>query len=483
MSSEKVAPRQTISMVTLRTPPSENEDASSAQEAQLHEIELVQQLHYQLECLPPTDTGKHAYLFLLACFILEALVWGYPFCFGIFSDYYARTEPFKGSSAIANIGTCCSGLMYLCGFPALILNRMFPLWARYSPLVGLFIVCAALAVSAYATNVTQLIITQGVFYGLGGAIAYMPCIMYIDEWFVKRKGLAYGIMWSGTGLAGVLLPLIIEKLLVSYGYRTTMIIWAVVLFGITAPLAWYIKPRIPPMPVRRLKAFNLRFCLSRRFIMYQVSNMIESIGFYIPGIYVPIFAADFLGASEWSSALCILIFNTSSVVGCIAIGWLIDQFHVTTCVMISTIGATLGTFLLWGCAFDMPMVYIYCVSYGLSAGSFTTTWTGVMREVSGKDMLSTPSTASSGPESPMSGFAGPYPGATDPVMVYVLLAAGRGIGNVLSGPMSQAMYHAMPWKGEASFGYGSGYGSLIVFTGITALGSGICFLGRRVGWC
>lgn len=76
MTSEKMAPRQTISMVTLRTTASENEDASSAQERQLDEIELVQQLHYQLECLPPVDTGKHAYLFLLACFILEALVWG-----------------------------------------------------------------------------------------------------------------------------------------------------------------------------------------------------------------------------------------------------------------------------------------------------------------------------------------------------------------------------------------------------------------------
>ena len=26
--------------------------------------------------LPPVDTGKDAWLFLLACFVLEALVWG-----------------------------------------------------------------------------------------------------------------------------------------------------------------------------------------------------------------------------------------------------------------------------------------------------------------------------------------------------------------------------------------------------------------------
>lgn len=447
---------------------------------------------------------------------------GYSFCFGILSDYYSRTEPFKESSAIANIGTCCSGIMYLGSFPALVLNRMFPRWARFSPLLGLFILCAALCMSAWATNVPVLIITQGVFYGVGGAIAYTPCTMYIDvcpppppklphppvqsiqntwpwalglssnthqEWFVKRKGLAYGIMWSGTSLAGVVLPLVLERLLESYGYQFTVIIWAVVLFSITAPLAWYIKPRVPALPVCSIRGFDLRFSLSRRFVLYQLSNTIEAVGFYVPGIYVPIFAGDILGASEFASSLCILILNTSAVFGCIGIGWLIDRFHVTTCVMVSTIGATLGTFLLWGCAADLPMLYVYCVSYGLSAGSFSTTWTGVMREVSGKDKLSAPSTSSSDADSPLplplsrSASDELYPERVDPVMVFVLLAAGRGVGNVIAGPMSQAMYRAMSWKGEATLAYGSGFGGLIVLTGVTALGSGICFLGRRAGWC
>lgn len=240
-----MAPRSTISMASLRTRTSENESTCSARQGPQNEFGLAEELHHRLSCLPPVDSGKHAYLFLSACFVLSALVWsesfylslqirsitdllllvfssGYSFCFGILSDYYARTPPFKGSSAIANIGTCGSGLMYLGGFPALILNRMYPRWARYSPLIGLLILCGGLCVSAWATTVTQLIITQGVVYGFGGAIAYTPCTMYIDEWFVKRKGLAYGIMWSGTSLAGVILPLLLERLLVSYGYQTSM---------------------------------------------------------------------------------------------------------------------------------------------------------------------------------------------------------------------------------------------------------------------
>jgi len=30
------------------------------------------------------------------------------------------------------------------------------------------------------------------------------CRLYLDGWFVKRKGLAYGIMWAGTGIYCIL---------------------------------------------------------------------------------------------------------------------------------------------------------------------------------------------------------------------------------------------------------------------------------------
>lgn len=32
--------------------------------------------------LPPADEGKDAWLFLAACFVIEALVWGFPFSYG-----------------------------------------------------------------------------------------------------------------------------------------------------------------------------------------------------------------------------------------------------------------------------------------------------------------------------------------------------------------------------------------------------------------
>ncbi|KAI3393621.1 hypothetical protein diail_3885 [Diaporthe ilicicola] len=119
---------------------------------------------------------------------------GFPFSFGIFQKYYSSHEPFMGSGNIAIIGTCMSGIMYQSRLPALILNRMYPRMGRWLPMAGLLTMRLSLALSSFATTVTQLIATQGVLNAVGGPIGYLPCILYMDEWFVKRKGLAYGIM-------------------------------------------------------------------------------------------------------------------------------------------------------------------------------------------------------------------------------------------------------------------------------------------------
>lgn len=70
----------------------------------------------------------------------------------------------------------------------------------------------------------------------------------------------------------------------------------------------------------------------------------------------------------------------------------------------------------------------------------------------------------------------------NPSIVFACLAAGRGVGNVAPGPLSEALIKGIPWRGGADFAYGSGYGTLIVFTGITALLGGSSILGKKLGW-
>lgn len=69
---------------------------------------------------------------------------------------------------------------------------------------------------------------------------------------------------------------------------------------------------------------------------------------------------------------------------------------------------------------------------------------------------------------------------TDSMMVFAVLAAGRGVGNVACGPVSEALARAGEVGGAGL--YASGYGPLVLFTGISAALGGVSWFGRALGW-
>ena len=70
-----------------------------------------------------------------------------------------------------------------------------PWTQRWLSTIGLVIMCLSLAAASYVTNITQLALTQGVMYGIGGCLAFTPAIIFTNEWFVKRRGFAFGLVW------------------------------------------------------------------------------------------------------------------------------------------------------------------------------------------------------------------------------------------------------------------------------------------------
>lgn len=72
------------------------------------------------------------------------------------------------------------------------LVKRFPNRRRLITSLGLLILSLSLVASSFAVTIWQLILTQGLLYATGGCMLYMPTLMLIDEWFVRRKGLALG---------------------------------------------------------------------------------------------------------------------------------------------------------------------------------------------------------------------------------------------------------------------------------------------------
>ena len=200
-----------------------------------------------LQSLPPVDRGKQAWLTLAACFFLEATVWGYAepplqiSCYvatylsvfrfiqsyGVIQDYYLQHEPFKThSEGIAAVSTTAMAIM-LMGSPFISLGlQLFPNTRRVGGCVGLAFMFSGLMIASSTDSPLVVLWTQGVMYGIGALLVYFPAMFLIDEWFVERKGLAFGISWAGTGVGGVYTPFLLQWLLNVHGRRTTLRVFA-----------------------------------------------------------------------------------------------------------------------------------------------------------------------------------------------------------------------------------------------------------------
>lgn len=65
-----------------------------------------------ISALPPVDGGWRAWSMLAAAFMVETLLWGFPFSFGVLQAYYRTHLPISGNTnGLSAVATTCTGLM------------------------------------------------------------------------------------------------------------------------------------------------------------------------------------------------------------------------------------------------------------------------------------------------------------------------------------------------------------------------------------
>ncbi|PIL35155.1 MFS general substrate transporter [Ganoderma sinense ZZ0214-1] len=320
--------------------------------------------------LPPVDRGVKAWTFCAAGFVLEMMIWGFGFSYGIFQDYYTSHPPFDSASgvAIAAVGTISLAIQYGESCLLLLFMRKYPDFLRTSMWFGLALYFASLFASSFATQVWQLILLQGVGVGIGGGIVYMPVVKLLPEWFSERRGLASGIIFSGTGVGGFVFPLILNALLNKVGLRWTLRIWAIstTLFSAVAMLGMRSRFPVPKFSAdqRRPKMIpsRLDFLHTPLFWSFACTTLVQGLAQFPVALYIATFTR---GLSDQLTATVVLsLFNSSSVVGQVIIGHLTDRISYPSIMVFSAVGSALAAFFLWGFADAAIYLYFFAVVFG-----------------------------------------------------------------------------------------------------------------------
>lgn len=412
--------------------------------------------------LPPVDGGRGAWTFLFGIWLLEASIWAFALSFGVFQEYYSKHELFRDSSLIPTIGAVATGVTYL-GMP--LTNPIAMRWPQHRRkmvVVGSSMCMVGLVGASFAREAWQLLVFQGFLFAFGWVVCYTPFLFMLNEWFVERRGLAYGILFSASGLSGLFIPLGVSASLNRFGFRNTLRGYTMLAMIVSGPGLFLMRPRL--VPNDRTASFGqakrsdvstlLKYCNNIHLPLFATAVFLQGLAFLLPNIFITSFARD-LGLSSTSSSGLLALISLAQVLGQLWQGWISDRINVYIPASISTVVPGLAAVLLWGPATGMEYLAPFALIWGFFSASYTVLYTRMCTTIIDAAVI----------EDPGEGLF---------MLLYACLSFLRGISNILEGPLSGWLI-----GDEADsdrFGLGR-YSWIVWFTAIFMLASSLMGLG------
>jgi hypothetical protein len=173
--------------------------------------------------------------------LLFFVAWGPALSYGSFESYYrAEVLPDYSASSLAWIGALSTLLLVSSGaFAGPLFDRGY---LRTVLICGCLLVAFSLEMLSLCTEYYQIMLAQGIGYGLGSGLIYVPALAFVTASFPpKTRAYAVGVLTTGAGVAGVLYPIMFIRLIPEIGFGWTMRLWGfltLVLAVIGMVLVW-----------------------------------------------------------------------------------------------------------------------------------------------------------------------------------------------------------------------------------------------------
>nr|AKN21511.1 slc16a-16 [Schmidtea mediterranea] len=343
----------------------------------------------------PPD-GGWGWVVVFAALVSSALFDGVTYSYGVltteFIDHFDVSRTTIGLMGSLLIGmTLCPGPIvgYLCkkyGY-------------RFVMILGGSISSISFMAPFFYAELWFLFLTSSLLTGIGFGMIYLTCVVIVNNYFEKRRGLAVGIAVCGSGLGTFIFGPLIQFLIELYGWRGAMLIAGGILFNLIP--CGLLFQKLPTHTLNEASNLNkkkensikntiklvLKLFSNPIFILYGLSNFFSCVGFNAPFIYVkdraitagiPAIKASFL-----LSSMGIGNFFGRIAFGFIATRELFNGFHLYNASLIIC-GATL--ICSWGVTSYASMI-VYTLIFGVMAGSYVTMTSIVLVELFGLNDL------------------------------------------------------------------------------------------------
>ena len=331
---------------------------------------------------PPRTSHVYPVVRLFASLLLMAVAG---------SSMYAAVLVLEPATVEFGIGRGAGSMPYtlfMLGFATggVVMGRLADRFGIVAPaLLASLCLPAGLLFAAEATELWHFSVSLGLLCGLFGMSAtFAPVASDISHWFTARRGLAVGIVISGTYVSGAIWPPVLQHFIDTYGWRTTYQGLGHLTLLMMLPLALVLYR---PATVdheddhapgrgggrRRSLGFSSRSLQG----LLCVAGVGCCAAMAMPQVHIVPLVID-LGFDAVHGARMLALMLGFGVVSRLVSGWLSDRIGGLKALVV---GSALQGLVIVGFLFadGLTALYVLAIAFGLSQGGIVPSYTIIIR--------------------------------------------------------------------------------------------------------
>ncbi|KAL3298833.1 monocarboxylate transporter [Colletotrichum asianum] len=324
----------------------------------------------QAEDSPPN--GGYGWACTVAAAVVNDHSWGFNSAYAVFLAYYLEHDIFPGSSPLEYAFITSLSLTCLLLISPVATKCVQRYGIRPTMFCGVVLETASLLLASLSSEIWHLFLTQGVLFGIGVGLLFIPTAAVVPQWFTTKRSLAAGISLSGAGLGGGVYALAAGAMIRSLGLQWTFRTWGIIGFCVNTTCTILIRDRKKATDSKQ-STFELALFKKAEYLL-----LLGFGGFTILASY-----ATEIGLPASDGALISALFDFAQAFGRPLIGYFSDSFGRMNMAASTTLLGGLLSSTVWVNAKSFGLLVFFAVSEGLVAGNFWATIAPLMAEVLG----------------------------------------------------------------------------------------------------
>jgi len=275
----------------------------------------------------------YGWVVVIASFLMTFMFFSIQYNFGVFSK--PLLDKFGWTRALTS--GAFSLYMIVHGLSAILMGTLSD---RYGPRITFgvsgFLGGLGMVLCSQIVDLWQFYAFFGLLIGVGTGAAFSPPMSTTAKWFVKRRGLALGIVASGIGFGTLIMSPVANYLISAYGWQMAYIIVGFIAWIVLIPTALMIKAG--PVENNALSYSKNKeeggnvsdewdtseAVKTRSFWLFLFSNLLWVLCLQMVMVHIYYYATD-IGAPSMIAAGVLALIGGFSVLGRLVIGGASDR--------------------------------------------------------------------------------------------------------------------------------------------------------------